>query len=117
MHFLFLTTVQIRYPHSVTFMKSTSVALFSQLLVSTVAAQSADTPSAPSQQKSGPASGTAKSARDFSQEPLVYESIRAKMRFENDGTGVRDVTARIRVQTPRGLAKAGQLVLDYQRGK
>jgi TonB family protein len=50
---------------------------------------------------------------DRSQEPFIYEQVRGKMRYENDGTGVREVTARMRVQTPAGLAKAGQLVFDY----
>jgi len=35
------------------------------------------------------------------------------MRYEKDGTGVRDTTARIRVQTAAGLPRVGQLVLDY----
>ena len=50
---------------------------------------------------------------DRSQEPFIYEQVRGKMRYENDGTGTREVSARMRVQTPAGLAKAGQLVFDY----
>jgi len=53
------------------------------------------------------------SPADRSQEPFIYEQVRGKMRYENDGTGVREVMARMRVQTPAGLAKAGQLVFDY----
>jgi TonB family protein len=50
---------------------------------------------------------------DRSLEPLIYEQVRGKMRYENDGSGMREITARMRVQTPAGLAKAGQLVFDY----
>jgi TonB family protein len=50
---------------------------------------------------------------DQSQEPFIYEQVRGKMRYENDGTGSREVSARMRVQTTAGLAKAGQLVFDY----
>ncbi len=50
---------------------------------------------------------------DRSQEPFIYEQVRGKMRYENDGTGMREITARMRVQTPAGLAKAGQLIFDY----
>ena len=35
------------------------------------------------------------------------------MRYENDGTGTREVRARIRVQTPAGLNSAGQLIFQY----
>lgn len=35
------------------------------------------------------------------------------MRYENDGSGTRDVQARLRVQTAAGLERAGQLVFDY----
>jgi tetratricopeptide (TPR) repeat protein len=94
-------------------MKRASLALSSLLLVSTVASQTPAAQSVPSQQQSAPASDTAKSSRDFSHEPIIYEFVRVKMRYEKDGTGVRDTTARIRVQTAAGLPRVGQLVLDY----
>ena len=50
---------------------------------------------------------------DFSQEPAVYEYTHVSMRYENDGSGTREVRSRIRVQTPAGLAVAGQLVFEY----
>jgi TonB family protein len=50
---------------------------------------------------------------DHSQEPVIYEQVRGKARYENDGTGVREISARMRVQTPAGLTKAGQLVFEY----
>ena len=51
--------------------------------------------------------------KDFSQEAVVYEYIHALMRYENDGSGTREVRARIRVQTPAGLNSAGQLIFQY----
>jgi TonB family protein len=50
---------------------------------------------------------------DYSREPFLYEKVRGKMRYENDGTGEREIIARMHVQTPAGLARAGQLVFDY----
>ena len=43
----------------------------------------------------------------------MYESVRGFMRYESDGTGTRDVRARIRVQSALGLTQVGQLVFNY----
>jgi Domain of Unknown Function with PDB structure (DUF3857)/Transglutaminase-like superfamily len=51
--------------------------------------------------------------QDFSQEPYVYEYRHAAMRYENDGSGTREVRARVHVQTPAGLNAAGQLIFEY----
>jgi len=51
--------------------------------------------------------------QDFSQEPWIYEYRHAAMRYENDGSGTREVQARVRVQTAAGLNSAGQLVFEY----
>jgi tetratricopeptide (TPR) repeat protein/transglutaminase-like putative cysteine protease len=51
--------------------------------------------------------------QDFSQEPYVYEYRHAAMRYENDGSGTREVRARVHVQTPAGLNAAGQLIFQY----
>jgi tetratricopeptide (TPR) repeat protein len=50
---------------------------------------------------------------DFTQEPVVLESVHESIRYENDGSGTRELKSRIRVQTPAGLNIAGQLVFDY----
>lgn len=113
MHFLLLTTIQFRYPHPVTFTKRASLVLSTLILTANVTAQSIATQSAAPQEKSQPASDAAKSAYDFSHEPIIYEFVRANMRYERDGTGVRDMTIHIRVQTAAGLPRVGQLVLDY----
>lgn len=44
---------------------------------------------------------------------MYYESLRAQMRYENDGNGSRETRGRIRVQNDAGLALAGQLVFNY----
>jgi tetratricopeptide (TPR) repeat protein len=50
---------------------------------------------------------------DFSQEPAIYEYIHVSMRYENDGSGTREIRSRIRVQTAAGLTAGGQLVFQY----
>src|SRR5438270_8681102 len=52
-------------------------------------------------------------APDYSREAMVYEQYRTLVRFENDGTGRRDSTARIRVQSDAGAQALGQLVFGY----
>ena len=37
-------------------------------------------------------------------------------RFENDGTGVREVTAQVRIQSEAGLQRYGQLIFGYSSG-
>ena len=51
--------------------------------------------------------------RDYSKEGFVVEQFRSAYRFENDGTGRREVTARIRVQSEAGVQQWGQLQLGY----
>ena len=62
----------------------------------------------PAEQKSQPA--------DYSQEPFVVEKYYTSVRFENDGTGERDVSARIRVQSDAGVQQLGELVFGYSSG-
>src|SRR5437763_3291846 len=50
---------------------------------------------------------------DYSREAMVYEQYRTLVHFENDGTGRRDSTARIRVQSEAGVQMLGQLVFGY----
>src|SRR5437879_12648864 len=52
-------------------------------------------------------------APDHSQEAFVVEKLRYAYRFENDGTGRREVTARIKVQSEAGVEQWGQLVVGY----
>jgi tetratricopeptide (TPR) repeat protein/transglutaminase-like putative cysteine protease len=50
---------------------------------------------------------------DTSQEAFVFEAIDNHVRFENDGSGVRDTTARIRIQSQAGIQQFGQLIFGY----
>jgi tetratricopeptide (TPR) repeat protein len=54
-----------------------------------------------------------KATTDPSLQPAIYEFRHGSMRYENDGSGVREVIGRMRVQTAAGLASAGQLVFNY----
>lgn len=55
----------------------------------------------------------ATTVRDYSQEAYVVESYKTSYRFENDGTGIRELRARIKVQSEAGLEQWGQLVFGY----
>src|SRR5712671_5121112 len=50
---------------------------------------------------------------DHSQESYVIEKLRVSYHFENDGTGRREVYARIKVQSEAGVEQWGQLVVGY----
>ena len=50
---------------------------------------------------------------DLSQEAFVLEHMKESVRFENDGSGVRETTAVIRIQSQAGVQAWGQLVLGY----
>lgn len=50
---------------------------------------------------------------DYSQEAVVVRKYYTTVRFENDGTGERDVSARIRVQSDAGVQQLGELVFGY----
>ena len=82
--------------------------------IAVVISAGAQSQSAPRLKSPGDDSKTAAPASsDYSQEPLVYESVRGKLRYEDDGAGVREVSARIHVQSALGIQKVGQLVFDY----
>src|SRR5262245_62240452 len=45
---------------------------------------------------------------DYSQEAFVIEQMTTNYRFEKDGTGQRDMTVRVKVQSEAGLERFGQ---------
>jgi Domain of Unknown Function with PDB structure (DUF3857) len=51
--------------------------------------------------------------KDTSGEAFAYERIANLVRFESDGTGIRDTTAVIRVQSQAGVQAFGQLIVGY----
>jgi tetratricopeptide (TPR) repeat protein len=60
-----------------------------------------------------PAAPSVSKLPDYTLEPYVIESQRTVYRFENDGTGRKEATARIRVQSEAGVEQLGQLVFGY----
>ncbi|HEX3738461.1 MAG TPA: DUF3857 domain-containing protein [Terriglobales bacterium] len=50
---------------------------------------------------------------DHSQEAYVVEKMHTSFRFENDGTGRREIYAKIKVQSESGVEQWGQLVFGY----
>jgi tetratricopeptide (TPR) repeat protein len=50
---------------------------------------------------------------DHSQESFVVEKLHTAYHFENDGTGRREVVARIKIQSEAGVEAWGQLVTGY----
>jgi tetratricopeptide (TPR) repeat protein/transglutaminase-like putative cysteine protease len=50
---------------------------------------------------------------NLSQEAFVFEHLNESVRFENDGSGVRETTAVIRIQSQAGVQAFGQLVFGY----
>src|SRR5215467_5080627 len=50
---------------------------------------------------------------DHSQEAAIYERILNRVRFENDGTGVEETEAVVRVQSQAGVKAFGQMVFGY----
>jgi tetratricopeptide (TPR) repeat protein/transglutaminase-like putative cysteine protease len=62
-----------------------------------------------------PPAGIAKpdKAADNSKEAFIIESLRTAVSFENDGTGMRETTARVRVQSDAGVQQWGLLTFGY----
>ncbi len=87
-------------------------ALCAFALSSTAAAQQNSAASAAPQSSAKPADQKSQPP-DYSQEAVVVEKYYTTVRFENDGTGERDVSARIRVQSDAGVQQLGELVFGY----
>jgi Flp pilus assembly protein TadD/transglutaminase-like putative cysteine protease len=52
-------------------------------------------------------------APDYSQEPFVIENYYLAVKFENDGTGERTLSSRIKVQSDAGVQQLAELVFGY----
>jgi tetratricopeptide (TPR) repeat protein/transglutaminase-like putative cysteine protease len=86
------------------------LALFLLFFFSIWPVAQAQTPSSPD----APSAVKAKTdKRDYSQESYVVEQVITKYRFENDGTGRKEVTARVHVQSEAGVEQWGQVVVGY----
>jgi Flp pilus assembly protein TadD len=70
-------------------------------------------PSSPEKSAADQPKLPADSKPDYSKESSVVEKYQVRLRFENDGTGRREETARIRVQSEAGVQRWGQLRFGY----
>jgi Flp pilus assembly protein TadD len=90
--------------------------LLSSLFTSVGARQSETKPSDAAAARSAD-NKAAKSAdpekKDYSQESFVIEQVRTRFRFDSDGTGRKETTARIRVQSEAGVEQWGQVMIGY----
>ena len=50
---------------------------------------------------------------DYTEESFVVEQIKTTYRFENDGTGRKELYARVKVQSEAGVEQWGQVVVGY----
>ncbi len=57
----------------------------------------------------------AKTPTDYSQEPFVIQELKSRVRFDNDGTGFREMTIRVLVNSAFGVQQWGQLVIGYSQ--
>jgi tetratricopeptide (TPR) repeat protein/transglutaminase-like putative cysteine protease len=55
----------------------------------------------------------ADSAHDYTKESFVIEKMSSHYRFESDGTGRKELIARVRVQSEAGVQQWGQLQVGY----
>jgi Flp pilus assembly protein TadD len=60
-----------------------------------------------------PAVAQLPTAADFPQEPYVIEKYETTARFESDGTGERDISVRIHVNSDAGVQQLGELVFGF----
>ncbi len=60
-----------------------------------------------------PSASATQSKPDYSQEPFIVESLATHARFENDGTGRVETTARIRVQNDDGVRAFNEIAFPY----
>src|ERR1700678_667148 len=70
------------------------------------AAAASDPPASPAGSRPAPAA-------DYSHEPFIVEKYYLAARFENDGTGERTLSSRIKVQSDAGVQRLGELVFGY----
>ena len=50
---------------------------------------------------------------DYSQEAVVIEQLSTAYRYESDGTGQRELTMRVKIQSDAGVERFGQLIFPY----
>ena len=66
-----------------------------------------------SQTPAKPAEAAKQKPADYSQEAVVVEQVSTAYRFEPDGTGKRELSLRVKVQSDAGVERFGQLIFGY----
>ena len=70
-------------------------------------------PSSPENSATSESKPSADSPSDYSKESSVVEKFELRWRFENDGTGRREQTGRVRVKSDAGVQRWGRLRFGY----
>jgi tetratricopeptide (TPR) repeat protein len=78
-----------------------------------IAAQSPQAPQQRQEPSGAKAPASEQKQPDYSQEAYVIERMATSYRFEKDGTGQREQTFRVKVQSDAGVESFGQLVFPY----
>jgi hypothetical protein len=78
-----------------------------------IAAQSPQSPQQRQETAGAKAPAAEQKQPDYSQEAYVIERMATSYRFEKDGTGQREQTFRVKVQSDAGVESFGQLVFPY----
>ncbi len=94
-------------------LKSFFAVLFACLVAASAIAQQ---PAPVPPNASGPVKSAAAltdSKHEYAQESFVIEQMHSRYRFEADGTGRKETTARIRIQSEAGVQQWGQLLEGY----
>lgn len=90
------------------------VALFRISQFDSVQAQQANQAPSPPQGRAAEKPTPADQKRpDYSQEAFVIEQFKFSYRFENDGTGQREISFRVKIQSDAGVQTFGQIILPY----
>src|SRR5215475_13434007 len=79
-----------------------------------IAAQSPQAPQQRQEQSGAKAQADKQKQPDYSQEAYVIERMMTSYRFEKDGTGQREQTFQVKVQSDAGVESFGQLVFPYR---
>ena len=82
------------------------------LLANDLTALRAQTPANP-KPPGLPKNSTIVTDPDTSQEAFVIERYKTLYRFEKDGTGVREMSTSVKIQSDAGIQQFGQLVFPY----
>jgi tetratricopeptide (TPR) repeat protein len=94
-------------------MRNRHLAIFFSCVLAAAAASRPLRAQSPGKPAEAPKAEDKDKGHDYSQESFVVESMHTRYRFEPDGTGRKELVARIRVQSEAGVQQWGQLQVGY----